>query len=218
MPKTQTPAPIDRPLSRAYLREFTGWSTAYPPGISEPTSLRLMENVQVLRDGALRVRPGLRYLSYISGGLPTDQEIVGTHEPFFLNNGTKAYLLAVREDDDTVGFRVLADTGLGLILQGLSASGVEFSVPQGESVLAFTAATTYVKYLQIDNKIFALSNAGEPMRYFTVGATKSAKRLSAIERPAWDTNDKLVVVQPTQAWISSGVPIATRYSTLATDQ
>ena len=37
-PKTKIPAPIDRPLSRAYLREFTGWSTAYPPGLSEPTS------------------------------------------------------------------------------------------------------------------------------------------------------------------------------------
>jgi len=40
----KTPAPIDRPLSRAYLREFTGWSTAYAPGLSDPTSLRVMEN------------------------------------------------------------------------------------------------------------------------------------------------------------------------------
>ena len=63
-PKKGLPAPIDRPLSRAYLREFSGWSTAHPPGLSEPTSLRTMENMQVNRDGSLRVRPGLRYLSY----------------------------------------------------------------------------------------------------------------------------------------------------------
>jgi hypothetical protein len=212
--KARTPAPIDRPLSRAYLREFTGWSTAYPPGISEPTSLRLMENVQVLRDGAVRVRPGLKYLSYLSGSLPIDQVIVGTHEPFFLANGSKAYLFAVREDDDTVGFRVLANTGSGFIVQGLTAAGVEFTVAQGEPILNFTAATTYVKYLQIDNKIFALSNAGESMRYFTVGTTKTAKKLNAIERPAWAPSDKLTVVQPTQAWINSGVPVSTRINFL----
>ena len=30
MAKQTIAAPIDRPLSRAYLRKFTGWSTAYP--------------------------------------------------------------------------------------------------------------------------------------------------------------------------------------------
>ena len=40
--KAQTPPPIDKPLARAYLRKFTGWSTAYPPGTSDPTSLRVM--------------------------------------------------------------------------------------------------------------------------------------------------------------------------------
>ena len=58
--KKQTPPPIDRPLSRAYLRNFTGWSTAYPPGLSAPTSCRQMENVIVSRDKGLSVRPGLR--------------------------------------------------------------------------------------------------------------------------------------------------------------
>ena len=55
--KKTVQAPIDRPLAKAYLRQFQGWSTAYPPGLSDPTSLRVMENVQITREGAARVRP-----------------------------------------------------------------------------------------------------------------------------------------------------------------
>lgn len=209
-PKAKTPAPIDRPLSRAYLREFSGWSTAYPPGLSDPTSLRIMENTQVNRDGSLRIRPGLRYLSYAtapdaedgSGGVAFDKQLVGTHEVFFLNNGDKAYLFAVREDDGTVGFRVLNFTGESAIVRGLTDPGVEFSIPQGEATIAFTAETTYVKYLQVDNKIFALSDAGETMRMFSVGSQKSARKLLSIERPNWDVADKLTVIHPDAAWIT----------------
>lgn len=211
-PKQKTPAPIDRPLSRAYLREFTGWSTAYPPGISDPTSLRLMENVMINRDGSARIRPGLRHLSYEDdlATLGVEQRMVGTYEPFFLNNGTKAYLYAVREDDGTVGFRVLQQTSLGLIVRGLTEAGIDFSVPQTEAVLAFSEDTTYVKYLQIDNKIFALSNAGEAMRYFTVGVTKSAKKLSSVTRPDWSVPDKIAVVHPDASWVNTGIPNSTR--------
>jgi hypothetical protein len=209
-PKAKTPAPIDRPLSRAYLREFSGWSTAYPPGLSDPTSLRVMENVQINRDGSCRIRPGLRYLSYGGDDVGIDQACVGSHEPFFLNDGTKAYLFAVREDDDTVGFRVLVLTGLGATVRHLTDVGVDFVIPDGEASLNFTSATTYVKYLQIDNKIFALSNAGETLRLFTVGQSKTAKRLSSIERPNWNVLDKLTVVEPDAAWITSGVPTSVR--------
>lgn len=219
--RPQTPAPIDRPLSRAYLRQFLGWSTAYPPGMSEPTSLRLMENVMVNRDGSVRVRPGLRYLSYtavphvedgVPGSTTTTTTVVGTHEPFFDNDGKKAYLYAVREASGIVSFRVLQETLLGQIVRTLSDVG--FDVPQTEAVLNFTSATTYVKYLQIDNKIFALSNAGESMRLFTVGTSKSAKKLNSIERPNWTVADKLTVVHPDAAWVNSGVPtgIRTNYS------
>ena len=209
-PKMKTPAPIDRPLSRAYLREFTGWSTAYPPGLSDPASLRLMENVMVNRDGSARVRPGLRYLSYDVppvegvGGQAPDLQFVGTHEPFYLNDGSKAYLCAVREIDGTVGFRVYTATG-STHIYGLTSGTAGFTVPQGEAVLNFSAETTYVKYLQIDNKIFALSNAGETMRLFTVGETKTARKLSSIDRPNFDLADKLLVVHPDAAWSATPV-------------
>ena len=59
MAQAKIQAPIDRPLSKAYLREFAGWSTNFPPGLSEPNSLRVMENVQVTREGAARVLRGV---------------------------------------------------------------------------------------------------------------------------------------------------------------
>jgi hypothetical protein len=436
-PKAKLPAPIDRPLSRAYLREFTGWSTEYPPGISEPTSLRIMENVQINRDGSCRVRPGMRYLSYdvppvttspavpleglilrgvveyngqadaplpvgsqvgdlvvvqttrgnVGGGnlgayphgdtpdprltgyevnigsehywgtltdldpltlasydvgvygsgggypgsakvriavygdasgqdltanviahaeraeslgnvmetlsipacdgpvvllqtdargygysthvippfgygnpanpvLPMgyylslgfpggewaqgsdyqiydqvvtalevrpvasaavdvpgvafDRPFVGTHEAFYLNDGTKAYLCAVREEDLTVGFRVLVLSENGSTMYALDDPVVDFTLSSSAAVLNFSEGTTYVKYLQVDNKIFALSNNGENMRMFSVGEFKEAKTLSAITRPEWENEDKLDVFQPDSAWVSGGEPIAKR--------
>ena len=219
-PKAKIPAPIDRPLSRAYLREFSGWSTSYPPGLSEPTSLRIMENVQINKEGSCRIRPGLRYLSYETP--PTDDAPgealgytpVGSHEAFFLNDGTKAYLFAVREDDDTVGFRVLRLTSSTATVQNLTDAGVDFLIPQGESVINFTAATTYVKYLQVDNKVFALSDAGESMRLFNVGELKSVRKILSIETPDWTVADKLTVVHPEAEWISNGIPLSTRTNLL----
>lgn len=214
MAQTKIPAPIDRPLSKAYLREFTGWSTEFPPGLSDPTSLRLMENVMINRDGSARVRPGLRFLSY--GVLPTDDlpgeafglECVGTHEVFFLNDGSKAYLFAVRELDGTVGFRVLQLNNAGSLV--ITLAEADFDVPQTEAILNFGPSTTYVKYVQIDNKIFALSNAGEAMRLFNVGSNKVARKLTSVERPDWATADKLSIVHPDAVWILGGTPISTR--------
>lgn len=211
-PKSKPPVPIDRPLSKAYLREFAGWSTNYPPGLSEPNSLRVMENVQVTREGAARVRPGLRSYMRTKSPLP----IVGSHEIFYGTNG-KCYLVAVRETVDVgtadereiVGFRVIGPDDTGAIVMDTLAN-FGFEVPADPDVLSFTDATTYVKYLQIDNKIFALSNAPEGMLMFWVGAEKKAKKLASIERPAWNTADKLAVVQPNAAWVLGNLPSSTR--------
>jgi len=201
-PKARVPAPIDRPLSRAYLREFSGWATAYPPGLSQPTSLRIMENAMVNRDGSLRVRPGLKYLSYDGAlAMAAGLQLVGTHEVFFLNDGSKAYLFAVREGDGTVGFRVAKATPAAaqpFQVLALNAAGVAFD-PMPTN---FSAATTYVKYLQIDNKIVALSNAGEPVKIFRVGSVKQAITVQSISRPLWSVDDKATVVQPNVASVN----------------
>ncbi len=186
--------PIDRPLSKAYLRGFTGWSTEYPPGLSEPNSLRIMENVWISREGAARIRPGLNSIFKPDVFLSTP--CVGSFEHFWLNDGSKAILFAVRETNDTVGFRVgkyEADNHTYAILT-LAEAG--FEVPQGESELRFSETTAYVRYLQIDNKIVALSDAGEPMRLFYVGTTKRARKVQEISRPSWAVADKPRVVHP----------------------
>ena len=194
--KKSLPPPIDRPLSKAYLRKFTGWSTAFPPGMSEPTSLRTMHNCNVAPDSSLRIRPGLRRVV----DAPT-LDIVGTFEHFYTNSGKKALLFAVREADNTVGFRfcvwnattkVFDVKALNDATDGFTATGS----------INFTAGTTYVKYVQIDNKILALSNNGEPFRLLTVGATKTAKTITEITKPTYVEADRLGDVLPSLAWIA----------------
>ena len=199
-------APIDRPLSKAYLREFQGWSTAFPPGLSDPTSLRVMENVQITREGGARVRPALR--SVLEADTWLDQNygstMVGGFEHFFLNDGRKALLFAARQTTGVVGFKVAVQnpqTGRYTVV-GLNAAGVAFQIPQGESVLNFSSATTFVRYLQIDNKIFALSDGGEDLRLFSVGAVKKARKVTPITVPAWNNASTLTIRHPDAAWIN----------------
>ena len=202
----KTPPPIDRPLSRAYLREFAGWSTAYPPGLSDPTSLRIMENVQISREGAVRVRPALRSVLPANTWLDANyaSTMVGGFEHFFLNDGRKALLFAARGSSGVVGFKVAVynSATMRYDIKSLGDAGVDFDIPQGESTLNFTNETTFVKYLQIDNKIFALSDAGEDLRLFNVGSTKRARKVTEITVPAWDTASALTVRHPDAAWIN----------------
>jgi hypothetical protein len=220
-PKKSLPAPIDRPLSKAYLRQFHGWSTAYPPGLSDPTSLRLMENVQITREGAIRTRPALR--SVLTENVWLDQnyssKIVGGFEHFFLNDGRKGLLFAARYPSGKVGFKVAVynATTFRYDIHALTdpvpesaAPGAPlapmFSVPQGEdAMLNFSEKTTFVKYLQIDNKIFALSDGNEEIRLFSVGEEKVARRVTSITLPEWDPSDTLSVVHPDAAWINNPV-------------
>ena len=202
-PKQSTPPPIDRPLSRAYLRQFVGWSTAYPPGQSEPNSLRLMENMLVDRNGALEVRPGLRHLSYTAAATAMGLPVVGSPELFYMSDGSRALLFAVREASGRVGFRAALSTQVGKVVFLLTDPEVGFSVPQGDAVLSFDPGTTHVKYLQINNRILALSDNGEPARMFFVGNQKLAKKLKAVSVPEWADAQKLAVVHPDAAWINA---------------
>ena len=211
-PKPSTPPPIDRPLSRAYLRGFTGWSTAYPPGQSDPTSLRIMENVMVNRNGALCTRPGLRFLGYYETPDmdPTEDHAsgfgyylpnVGGQEPFYTIHGDKALLFAVREVDNRVGFRAILMTEPFGMIHALDDPKIGFDIPQGFDALNFSERTTHVEYVQINNRIIAMSDAGEDIRMFFVGLEKVAKRMATVTVPEWTDDDKLTVYQPQGAWI-----------------
>ena len=196
--KAAPPPPIDRPLSKAYLRKFTGWSTAMPPGMSDPTSLRVMHNCNVDTDGSLRIRPGLRRV-FSNIDMVPGAGIVGTFEHFYANDGAKCLLFAVREDDGTVGFRV-AKWNSDTKLFDVQTLATQFATSGN---ISFTTSCTYVKYVQIDNKILALAettNASDSFLLFSVGNVKKARELTAINRPNWSAADTLSVFQPQDSW------------------
>lgn len=203
-PQKKTPAPIDRPLSKAYLREFNGWSTAYAPGLSDPTTLRVMENCWVTREGALGIRPALRSIFAENNWITTNYNarIVGSFETFFLNDGTKALLFATKEASGDVTFRVAVDNGTTYTIVSLAEAGFTGDV----ATMNFSSSTTYVRYLQIDNKVFALpdsTNAADTVRIFFVGEDKRLVAPKTITSPAWSSAHALTVVLPEASWINS---------------
>lgn len=163
--------------------------------MSDPTSLRVMHNCNVDTDASLRIRPGLRRV-FNNITLP----MVGSFEHFYTNTGAKALLFAVREADDTVTFRVAVWNSTTKVFDVVAANTIFTYIGSG---ISFSADCTYVKYVQIDNKVLALAettNAADKFIMFTVGNTKTAKRLSSITRPAWNSADKLAVFQPNDTW------------------
>ena len=160
-----------------------------------------MENIYVTREGAARVRPGIRSVFTPNWWLGNSGEsIVGGFEHFVYDaSGRVALLFAVRRSTNVVGFRVVVYN---------PATDRFDDVPGVFPVLTFGPGTTYVKYLQIDNKILALSNdPAEPAILFNVGAVKSAKKLDStgISIPAW--TDSLTVVHPDAAWINTATKV-----------
>lgn len=200
--KAKTPAPIDRPLSRAYLREFTGWSTAYAPGLSDPTSLREMENCWITREGALQIRPALRSVFPDGNWITTNfnARIIGSFETFFLADGGKALLFATKETSGTVTFKVAAYNYVTDEYEVETLSEAGFT-----GTTSFSSDTTYVRYLQIDNKIFALADSVNPAdtaRIFYVGEEKKVVAPREITTPTWSSSDAPIVRLPEAAWIN----------------
>ncbi len=170
--KAVIPAPIDRPLSKAYLREFKGWSTSLSPGLSDPSTLRQSENVLIGRDGSARIRPALRNI--FGDHWVSDSQFAGVWETYYNAAGEKCILYPTRSEEGW-SFRSARylgdryDTPVGLQTAGFA---------QGNDA-TFTNATNHVKMLQIDNRIFVLSD-GEPLFIIDVGATKRVKKFGDV--------------------------------------
>jgi hypothetical protein len=187
--------------------------------LSEPNSLRQMENVMVGRNGSMAIRPGMRHLSYArtpdtdplvpdTPGVAMQQAVLSAPEVFYTNEGQRALLIAVRELNQKVGFRALLFHVPDKVVHALDDPEVGFSVPQGLGDLQFSEATRHVEFLQIDNQVLALSDNGEPARLFFVGEHKVAKKLQAItvpewtdSVPSWQDDHKLTVIHPNADWI-----------------
>lgn len=166
--KASIPAPIDRPLSKAYLREFKGWSTSLSPGLSDPSTLRQSENVLIGRDGSARIRPALR--NVFADYWQDLGSFAGVWETYFNSDGDKCMLFPVRDEDGVWTF--YSSKYLGTRYEAPVTLAVAGFADGADAT--FTAATNHVKMLQIDNKIFVLSDA-EPLFIINVGVTKSVK-------------------------------------------
>ena len=198
--KKMTPLPVEKPVQKGYLRAFTGWSTAYPPGLSDPTTLRKMSNVLINEDGSLRIRPGLRHLFTT----PAPGDLVGSFEPFFASIGgvnTRCILFAYRLSNGKVRFLTASyvpATGLYKLHPSLQTVFPD-NAPENADL---AANTTYVKYVQIDNKIMALSNGSSEPRIFYVDSSPRIVAPRAIGVPTWSKGHKALAFEPTASWIS----------------
>lgn len=164
--------PIDKPLSKAYLREFKGWSTALSPGLSDPSTLRQSENILIGRDGSARIRPALRNI--FGEHWEEDLRFAGVWETYYTDDGDKAILFPMRDEDGVWTFHSSTYDGDKYTPpETLTAAGFTDGADA-----TFTALTGHVKMLQMDNKIWVLSDA-EPLFLIYVGATKKVKTFDA---------------------------------------
>lgn len=204
--KKSVATPVDRPLSKAYVREFKGWSTAYPPGMSDPASLRIMHNCLIDVDMGLRIRPGLRAVMNSEHVAALPGPIVGSFEHFWYSSGVKALLFAVkRGGDGVVEFRIAK--------WNLAAKQFDIETTTGRFGAAptFSSDTTYVKWVQINNRAFALAestNEDDTWVIFDLASDSGVRVFRPIDltRPAWTTADKPSVVHPDDAWFGSLIP------------
>ena len=196
MAQAKIQAPIDRPLARAYLREFSGWSTAHPPGVSDATSLRVMHNCSITQEGALRIRPGMRRVMNV----PAMGDIVGDFEHFYSTSGRKTLLFAVRDTaNNRVVFRTATWNPTTKVFDYNPSIATRFPGAT-DAGLAFRGDVTFVRYVQIDNKILALSNNDESFRIFWVGSSPKAKVPKMIPVPRLNRETRMTVVHPAAAW------------------
>jgi len=156
-----------------------------------------MENIYITREGAARIRPGIRSIFTADWWLGNAGEsIVGSFEHFVFDaTGTTALLFAVRATSGQVNFRVVKYN---------KVTDRFDDAPNVFTGVSFGSGTTFVKYIQIDNKILALSDdPAEPAILFFVGVTKSVKKLTLAGLTVPAATDAPTVVHPDAAWINA---------------
>lgn len=193
-----SPPPIDRPLSNTYVRDFLGWSTVHAPGLSEDSSLRQMENVLIGRDGSARIRPALRLM--FEDWLPSGVTLVGSFEQYFDHEGDKCILFATRNGSNIVTFWTAWYDGKHYcdpqIVPDTVVSGGSNAPPP-----VLDSRTTYVKYLQINNRIYCLSNSSyDSIKVFdTNTGTFEIINGFGTNRPTWVAGTRFTYTNLTHA-------------------
>lgn len=207
--KAAIQTPIDRPLSRAYLRKFAGWSTAYPPGASDSASLRVMHNCSIASDNSLAIRPGLRH----AFSSPAKGPIIGDLEHFYTADGKKALLFAYRGSTTKVGFQTATYNSATDLYEPDASLSTNFPDGGGTSGLPFESSCTNVTYVQIDNKILALSDNDESFRMFWVGEERKVKEIQSVSVPYYWYAHRPTITFPTTSWVAgSQTTLPTSYT------
>ena len=165
-----------------------------------------MENIQIGRDNSAQIRPALRPIMP-ANTLNVGEEIVGGFEHFYLADGTKALLYAKRLLDNTIRLCVIKETNSTDPTWGTFYEHINWATAMNPVItqITFSEQTKYVRYLQIDNRIFILPNSPNPadhLQIIDVGVNKSILHTNPITVPAF--NKKLDVYHPDQWQILNG--------------
>lgn len=202
--------PVDRPVQSAYLREFKGWSTAYPPGMSDSASLRVMHNCLVDVDLGLRIRPGLRGVVNPEHAEALPGPIIGSFEHFWYSGGVKGLLFAIKRDDTgIVEFRVAKWNHVTKLFD------IETTLSRFSGTVTLSDETTYIKWVQINNTVFALPEStddGDTWVLFNVADTSGTRVFQPkdITIPDWSAAHRPTVVCPDDSWFGSLTPYKDR--------
>ena len=156
-----------------------------------------MSNVLINEDGSLRIRPGLRHMF----NKPAPGALVGSFEPFFSAGGVRCILFAYRHSSGKLRFATAAYNPVTKVYD-LDASLTTRFPGASEAALDLSASATYVRYVQIDNKILALNNGGDGVRLFFVSSAPRAVVPKRIDAPAWSSAHKPTAMQPAVEWIN----------------
>lgn len=119
-----------------------------------------MENVLIGRDGSARIRPALRLM--LDDHFTNQYHIVGSFEQFVNHQGGKSILFAVKDLSTNEIEFVTADY-----------DGDRYTSPvQADNTPTWSSDITYIKYLQINNRIYCLNNGGvDEIAVFEAGGT-----------------------------------------------
>ena len=209
MTAKRTPPPIDHPLARTFLQSFKGWVSEYPEGAADPASLQTAENVQLTREGAVRVRPGLRSVLadepiQFGTGKSRGLRLIGGIGQFVTNDGKEAFLVCYQpQGTQERSFGAFVKTHKPGVPRDDYFTFVPLSMLGFEnSGVTLPSTVDYVEYLHIDNKILALPDSSDDPVLFYTGEDKKVVVPREIPAPQWYGSNAPQAFVPATTWVN----------------
>ena len=168
-----------------------------------------MHNCLIDADLGLRIRPGLRAVLNPVHAAALEGPIIGSFEHFWYASGVKGLLFAIKTAT-AVEFRVAKWNSTTKLFD------IETTATRFTSTVELTTSVTYIKWVQINNRVFALAEStddGDTWVVFDVAGATGDRCFQPqdLDRPAWDTDDRPIVTLPTAAWYGPTATTLTDY-------